>query len=414
MTLAILFGASLALIRIEQTTDALKNSTLSKYSNTSVTMIGEITELPTQHQVMRKYVLDVIGSTTSSGTLIAERGKILVSDRGGWPVFHIGDTVKVSGKISQPKNGEGFDYGNYLSVSGITATIDWANIELANDQYPRTKWIRILAVLERTRDAIEMKIGRIFPEPESTLLTGLLTGSDGNMSKSVKAAFQKTGLAHITAISGTNVTIVLAVMSSLLFWIPRNWRLLPLALAALLFMLLTGASASVVRATIMGILGLIAVSVDRPKIPRLLILWTAAGMVLYNPRWLWYDPGFQLSFLATIGIAELSPLLHRWCRWLPKTLGLRESTVATLAAYIATTPLSALLFKQISIVAPLANLITAPLIPLSMLLGSISTLLSVIWFPLGQFIGFFAYITLKITILTATLLGSLPLATLSW
>lgn len=226
-------------------------------------------------------------------------------------------------------------------------------------------------------------------------MAGLLTGSRRGIPDDVMESFNATGLTHIIAISGYNISIVIALIMGLLIWLPQRIRFYPAVIAIIIFTIFVGASAAVVRAAIMGILGLIALQCGRETSTRLMIAWTGAVMIAWNPKILLYDAGFQLSFLAVIGISELSPLLDRFLYRLPRTFAIKESVQMTLAAQIATAPLILFLFRRLSLVAPLTNLLVAPVIPLAMLLGACATLLSYVNYPLGQLIAYGAWAHLE-------------------
>jgi len=133
-------------------------------------------------------------------------------------------------------------------------------------------------------------------------------------------------------------------------------------------------------------------------------------MLIWNPKYLWYDAGFQLSFLAVLGLTELSPHLDRLFQRVPKILGIREALQMTIAAQLTAVPLIVVLFGQLSLVAPIANVLVAPAIPPAMLFGFIGTILSTIWFPLGQLFAFLAWACLQWIVIVATALAYVPFA----
>ena len=243
-------------------------------------------------------------------------------------------------------------------------------------------------------------------------MAGLLTGSRRGIPEHLMNDFNVTGLTHIIAISGYNITIVIAVISGMLFWLPLKVRFFPSIVAIIAFTLFVGASAAVVRASIMGILGLLALQTGRQSEVRLTILWTLFFMLLWNPKYLWYDAGFQLSFLAVLGLVEIAPYLDPLFKHIPKTLGIREALQMTIAAQISAVPLILFLFGRLSLIAPIANLMVAPFIPLAMLFGFFGTVTSFLWFPLGQLIGYIGWGCLEWIILVAHTLANLPFASI--
>ncbi len=158
----------------------------------------------------------------------------------------------------------------------------------------------------------------------------------------------------------------------------------------------------------MGTLGLLALHAGRMAQARLLALWSASVLLAWRPQLLWWDASFQLSFLALLGLIELSPLIRPLLARVPEHAGLRETVTATLAAQIATAPWIALLFGRLSLIAPLANLLIAPLVPVIMLLGTVATAASVLRTELGTLVGFPCYLLLSWMLGVARVLATLP------
>lgn len=360
------------------------------------TFTGTITDVPDRRFAKILYTVDLRGTAT---------GKVLVTDRFLWPVFHYGDEISITGTMTRPEAFEDFDYEAYLHRFGITATLSADRITLT-----KAAGFRVRGMLFGFRELFEARIMTLFPEPTAGLLAGLLTGARGGLSPAVNASFQRTGLSHITAVSGTNISIVIAMMSTLLFWLPLRWRFIPLLIGIAAFTILTGASASVVRAGIMGSLGLLALHTGRLTHVWLTIIWTAFAMLLWNPLMLTADAGFQLSFLSVIGLAALSPFLLRMMEKIPNAFGLRESLAMTLSAQVFTLPVVAREFGTMSIITPIANILIAPLLPLAMLFGFLTVLANVLSHTLATMMGFLAFCCLQLIIDTAKALGDLPMA----
>lgn len=374
-----------------------------------VTITGQIVRHPDKRPMKTHYTVEVTSITDRAGETKPVEGRILAIDRNGWPEFVLGENVTVRGKLEKPWDDGTFAYDKYLSIDGVTALMDYAYLT----SHGIGERNEISVALGRIRDTIETRINRIFPEPHASLLAGLLTGSRRGIPEHLSEAFAITGLTHIIAISGYNITIITAVISSLLFWLPIKWRVIPAIVMIALFTLFVGAGPPVVRAAIMGSLGLLAILLNRQSHTRLLILWSAAFMSIWNPRLLWYDAGFQLSFAAVIGLNELSPLMARIFKRVPSAFGIRTGLEATMAAQIATLPLIIILFRRISLIAPLANIIVAPLVPLAMLFGSLGVVLSYAYFPLGQLVSYVTWGFLQMIILTAALLAKIPFASIT-
>ncbi len=186
------------------------------------------------------------------------------------------------------------------------------------------------------------------------------------------------------------------------------------------YTLLVGASASVVRAAIMGSLSVIALQVRRPNDALNALAASALLMLVWNPFTL-YDMGFQLSFLATLGlILYVTPLTqmfeNAFARVMPnerakQVVGvLGDSLIVTLAAQITTTPLILFAFHRLSLVGLVANLLALPVQPAVMILGGIATVVGMIAQPVGQMLAWIALPFLEWTILVVQGFANLPFA----
>lgn len=369
----------------------------------NITLIGTITDPPDRRPLTTHYLLDDLTVITPQGT-IPMQGSVLVRHRNGWPRCTQYQRMRATGELERPEPFNGFAYDDYLSIRGIYALLSFGQIECLQE-YP--SWT-LQGTLTDWRERTEATINRIYPEPHASFMAGLITGSRKGIPDTISDAFQITGLTHIIAISGYNISLVILLLGGLLFFIPVQWRFIPSVIGVILFTMFVGAGASVVRAAIMGILGLTALQAGRLYDVRLAVVWAAALMTLWNPKLLWYDPGFQLSFLAVLGLTELSPYLERIVRWIPTTLGMREAVQMTIAAQIFAIPWLALLFESISLISPLSNLIVAPFIPLAMMSGAIAILLYPFSPAIAQLAAVPGYLSLEFVMNAAVWMAKVP------
>ncbi len=411
LILAAIVGIIVALLTIARTTYIPSDAGIDFYAHgKTVTIEGTISDAPDDRQTFIQYTIDTTSvQTSTTGSALPVTGKVLIKDLRHWPRYNYGDIVTVTGQLTKPKATETFAYDNYLSRFGIYTTMRASAIH----QLPGNHGNPIIALLIQIREGFEGQINRLFPEPHASFLAGLLTGSRKGMPDSVTQAFKQTGLTHIVAISGFNITIIIAIISGALFFLPLKWRFIPSVIAITLFTLFVGASASVVRASIMGILGLLALQTGRIRNARLAILWTAFFMLLWNPKLLWYDAGFQLSFLAVIGLTETAPYLEKWLKKIPNILGVRDALTMTIAAQVFAVPWIILQFGTLSLISPLANILVAPLIPFAMLFGFLGTVISFVIFPLGQLISFVAWGCMELILRMTTTLAIIPYASVT-
>jgi len=234
--------------------------------------------------------------------------------------------------------------------------------------------------LSRVQEYFSRTINQNFQGPRAALLKGILFGRQEEFTPELSQQFIATGTSHIVALSGFNVTIILnALAAALQPLLGRRYTVLIVAAVLIGFIAMTGAAASVVRAGLMTMVAQAALLLGRPVAMDRLLAYTGLLMVWQNPLILWHDLGFQLSFLATLGLVYVSPVVQQWWRWLPNQWGLRETLATTLAAMIATEPLLLWQFGRLSLVAPLVNVLVLPAIPLAMAIGALVMGLGMIW-----------------------------------
>jgi len=350
-----------------------------------------------------------------------EKNKILVNTD-IYPAYNYGDELKVSCILQEPpafakasagqaKNYEdsSFDYQMYLAKDGIYRICNKASILLLRSDGGSAFYSFVLSA----KNKFEEKISAVFPDPEGAYLKGLLLGGSRRMTKNLSDAFSRTGTSHTLAVSGYNVTIVAAFLMWAGIWIGL-WRgqVFSFALAGIvLFVLMTGAPSSAVRAGIMGSLVIWAMKEGRLANSTNAILLAAGAMLAINPLLLRYDAGFQLSFLATLGIVYLSPLLENFF-WrqgrAPKFV--RETIILTLAATVFVLPILLNSFEKLPLVSPIANLLILPAIPAIMGMGFVAGIAGFIFVPLGKLVGFLPFVLLKAELFIVQWLGNLPWA----
>lgn len=219
-----------------------------------------------------------------------------------------------------------------------------------------------------------------FVEPQASLMIGILLGRQVPMPPDLDAAFRATGTTHIIALSGFNVTIIITALSTVLVrLLGKRWAWLPTLAFVAGFIIMTGASASVTRAGIMSSVIVLALRLGRPVSMLRLLTYTLLVMVWHNPLVLIHDLGFQLSFLATIGLVYVSPMIQSGLRLIPSALAMRENLGTTLGAIIITEPLLLWHFARVSLVAPIVNMLVLPMIPLAMAFGFIAIVCPPLW-----------------------------------
>lgn len=255
----------------------------------------------------------------------------------------------------------------------------------------------ILELFDQLRLLIANTVRESLPEPQASLLLGIILGIKSGFPASFYEAMRMTGTLHVVVVSGYNIMVIINTLERLLIFLPLKVRLATVFIFVLFFMLLVGFEPPVVRAVVMGSLGLLAIALGRQTAALRALIFAGLVMVLINPEWI-TDLSFQLSFLATLGLILIFPLLHRL---FPDRGGvLRESFLLTLAAQMAVWPLIAYSFGQFSVVSLLVNTLVLWTIPLITYLGLATTILAMlisnikelIMIPTGFFLSYFIWI----------------------
>lgn len=284
--------------------------------------------------------------------------------------MHYGDWVLVRGKIIEPKQFADFDYKKYLERHNVYGLMYYPKVIVLkrNQGNPFTQ--KLLVVKYTFID----RLSKVVVEPSLSLLLGLLIGARKTLSQEIVDAFIVTGLSHIVAVSGYNTSVIIKTLEKSARVIGRRSSITLSIMFIVGFVIISGASSSVIRASIMGSLLLVSFAAGRLYSVTPALCATALAMVLINPRILHWDVGFQLSFAATLGIVYLLPVFEKFTERLPDPLSLKTYLLTSMSAIFATLPLVAWQFQRVSLVAPLANVVVLPVVPLTMLLGFLSAI----------------------------------------
>ncbi|TSC74158.1 MAG: Uncharacterized protein G01um101444_372 [Parcubacteria group bacterium Gr01-1014_44] len=413
----IAFTVVIFLVGILRSFDARLSTTFVKKfadGNFAVTLSGYIdSEIKHQSSGGQQFVLRVKKLSLPDFTVPEKLDeKVLVSTE-SFPEYKYGDRLALTGKISLPKNFQDFDYISYLAKDQVFTIMQQpeivpAELELGFLEKARRGLFRKIFGF---KNSFEEAVGLAIAEPQAAFVNGILLGSRQDIPKDLKEDFATTGVAHILAISGYNITLVsLVVMWFLLFFFRRKTAFWFSVLAIILFTILTGASASVIRSALMGGLVLLANNSGRIYNPKNSLTLAAFLMVLVNPMILRYDVGFQLSFFATTGILYVAPLLSPYFKKIPNRFNFKETFLMSLSAQLMVLPLLLFYFHNFSLVALPANLIILPFIPLAMALGFFTGLGGLIWSKLGLIIGALAWLVSSFILVVVKFFANLPLA----
>jgi competence protein ComEC len=335
-----------------------------------------------------------------------------------YPTYHYGDVLKVTGELETPPQFEDFDYKGYLARQGIYSVIYYPGVEVLD----HGQGLKPLQWIYSLRERLSASLARALPEPQGSLAQAILLGLRGNIPDSLYEAFSKTGTAHLLAISGLHISIIIAMFLSLgilVFGRRRSIYIWLTLVLTWLYALLAGMHPPIIRAAIMGSLFLIAEYLGRQRSAIIALAFAAAVMVGVQPHVLW-SVSFQLSFLAMAGLVLLYPYFQAWGRkGVASLFGARERIAAagnvitdgfavTLAAIVAVGPLVAYNFGIVSLVALPATFFSLPALPFIIVTAALVAFAGLLASLAAQILGWLAWLFLSYPILVVQGFDALP------
>lgn len=387
----------LGILRYEISLPRISDNQITFYNQQKTEFVGIVSKEPDQRQAQVKYEIKteqvIIDDQPQKAT-----GKVLISNF-LYPQYGYGDRLKIVCDLKAPEEFNGFAYDDYLARYNIYSLCYYPQIELLAQGQGNF----ILAGIYNFKNHFVTKINQILPEPHASFLAGILIGAKKSLPADLAEVFNQTGTTHIIAVSGYNVTIIATFLMLFLqnLGIGRKKAFWQILIGLIVFAIITGLQASIIRASIMGGLVLLAQYLGRMnKIGNALLL-TAVIMLIVNPKILVFDLGFQLSFLATLGLVYFNPVLveilkvEKFIKLKSLKIIIVDYFLTTMSAIILTTPLILYNFGKISLVAPLANILILPFIPIAMLLGFIAVVLALIYQPIGWVVGWLVWFVLQ-------------------
>lgn len=329
-----------------------------------------------------------------------------------YPRFERGETVRVSGKVTVPgviaPHGEkkSFDYAAYLHTKDVGSEMMFPKVEVLD-----TEAHTVPDHLGRWKEDLVVRTNTFVSSPASTLATGMLFGNS-SMSQELKDTFRAAGLSHIVVLSGFNIAIVITSILFVFAFLPLFLRIALASLCVIIFVTMVGGEASVVRATLMAFVALLATLVGRAYVAKQALTLSLLSIILYEPHALLHDVSLHLSFLATAGIVYASEPLKNLLERKITSPTFVELLTTTLAAYFATLPYVMYTFGTVSIYALLANMIVLPFVPFAMLLSFIVVVLSYMSNTLALVVGYMDTLLLDLILFIASIVTRLPYASL--
>ncbi len=346
-----------------------------------------------------------------------------------YPEVAVGERVRVSGTLALPEpfetdGGRTFRYDKYLQKDSVRFLLNFARL------YPldHAPWYSLSALLARTKHFFLDGLNAVLPRENAALAGGIVIGGRAGLSQSLREAFITSGLVHLIVLSGYNVMIVAEWVMAGLALITRSRRVQAFAgaFALLLFVGIAGFSSAATRATAMALIALYARMTGRTYVASRALMVAVLLMLIYNPLYLVFDPGFGLSVTATAGIIWLSPLFEatflqtrtRLGRGAPNSIQTFwiQAIATTLAAQTGVLPLLLYNTGNLSLVALPANLLVVAVMPLTMaaaaLAGVGGAMFSTFVPPIAFLLGIPAHLLTSYVMLVAEKSAALPWAAL--
>lgn len=371
-------------------------------AGTHATFEGRIVSEPEVVRQKQRIVVEVSSFKIGENSSRLMSGKILLL-LPEFPELFYGESIRFDGKLVTPKEYVRDGDPQQLYEDGIVAVILKPRVfshEILNSG------LDLFHVILQLKKALLQKVFELYGEPASSFIGGLQLGVRASIPKPILDDFRVLGLSHILAISGYNITLLIHIFAQLFTGFSRKVRSVCTITGILFFLLMTGMSASVIRAAIMGIV-VVAGTLFGRKIRGIhSLLVCVFFMVLLQPRVLMHDLSFQLSVLATLSLLVVLPIIKKYLEKVP--FGQGENLGVTVAAQVFTTPIMWYHFQMFSVISPVANVIFLPFIPFFMLLSFVTIVVGFVFPWLAQALSFIVEFLISFFLSSVHLLALLP------
>lgn len=401
----LMLGAALGLGRTFAA-QAERPSGIERFADGKIEARGVVVSEPDAKDEYAKIAVRLSAVSTGEGTVPAD--DVISANVPLYPRFSYGDEITLKGKLARPRNFEDgeFDYVSYLGKDGIRFVMSRADAELLQSGKGNFLKERLFAF----KYAAAEKMSSVVPEPQASLVAGVLLGIKSSLGAGTLGDFKTAGLTHILVLSGYNVSLVAESALKLFASVPRAFRFGAGFFSIALFALMAGGTASVVRASIMS--GLVLVSkMTWRRYDALRALFVAGfAMTMLNPLILAHDPSFALSFLAALSLVVVSPIVAPRLRFVTERWGFREMVASTVSAQLVVMPHLLRMSGSLSLISFVANAFVLPAIPGVMLFGALAAALSFVSKHLAFVPGLPAYALASYVLAAAKGFASLPFA----
>ncbi|MFH1454924.1 MAG: ComEC/Rec2 family competence protein [bacterium] len=414
-----IFSFSLGIIRYEIKDSKPLDVNLENNIGNKAIILAIISDEPSRKEKQAILMVDFKNIVQSSSTINVSGKGIISTDL--YPEFQYGDMIKINGTLEKPSNfsdssgsttTNSFDYISYLAKDDIFYKMDFAKVEFISGGHGNI----IKSILFQIKNSFTDNINKTISEPESSLLSGILLGAKSSIDKNTTDIFRKAGLSHIVALSGYNITVVADGIMKVFSFLPSTVGFLGGIFGIILFVVMAGASSTAVRAGVMALIVILAQVTRRNYQAGRALIVAGLIMVIINPKILIFDISFELSFLATIAIIYVSPILKNKFIFITEKFGLRDIISGTISAQILVLPLILYKMGLLSLVALPANILVLAFIPATMLFGFITGVLGFIWLPLSLPFAWISWTILAYIITVSEFFANLPFSSvnISW
>jgi len=346
----------------------IENNELVNFNEKEVVFKGSVLSDPERGSDKTQLMVDIFNRDKKIGRVL------IFTDK--YSPIKYGDEIKVKGIIKVPQKLDNFDYQGYLAKDGISVIVSFPKIEIIKSKNS------FLGNVYNFKEKLGEKIRDNLPPNLSPILEAMILGNDQKMDKETKSRLSASGLSHVIAISGSHIVIFSAMLFEFLLFLGlwRKQALLGSIFFTLFYVFLVGMPASGVRAGIMVGLLFLAQLISRQSFNLRTLAIAASLMLFFNPLLLKFDLGFQLSFMAVLGIILTGPVFNKWLDIVFKgrIKWLQEIMAMTISAQIFTLPLLISSFGYFSIISLLSNIAVLPITPLLMALGILVPILGII------------------------------------
>ena len=394
----------LGTLRYQISFPKIDQSHISYHNGSRVVFRGKVIKEPDQR---------INGVKITVGDIVAEnlplQGKVLVNIP-LYSGYQYGDLVEVNCKLSEPGVFADFDYHEYLARYDIYSTCYWPEIKLLSRNRGNFLYSRVLEVKNEIKNLIDV----YFSEPQGSIVSALVLGLKSGVPQKLRDEFSRAGLAHILAVSGLHIGVICLILSRFfngILGLRRQKAFYLTVLIIFIFVVLIGFPVSAVRAAIMGTILLYGKKIGRPGDFFRILVATCFLMLLFNPKILKSDPGFQLSFMAVLGIALFGDYFSRLFKKVPdnRHFPLRYYLSMSLSAQILVFPLILYHFGTLSLAVLLSNVLVLAILPLVMIFTFVFILGGLIWSGLAGVLIWPAWLLLSYIIAVAEIFSKIPL-----